>query len=330
MKKEELHARVLYLYQILRRYSDSEHPLTTQHILKIMNDEYHIQIHRVSVQNYVEILNSCGIKVNQQRAQDKYYYLEDRTFDIPELKLIIDAVLASRFIPEEKTHELITKLLTLTSDYNADRLKQNTYLTNKAKVADSGNYEIVASINEAIHAGKKIAFQYFEYDINKRKVLRHDGKQYVLSPYTMIWNGDYYYLVGFYDERQQINAFRVDRIYSCPEILSDNAVPTPEGVAPNQYTREVFRMYGADELIEVTLLCDSSLMMHVIDQFGIDVNTEPVDDDHFRAKVAVYPSPTFYRWVFGWGRKIKIEEPYRIQKEYYKLLDEALEQNNSV
>ena len=88
MKKDELHARVLYLYQILRHYSDSEHPLTTQQILKIMDEKYHIQIHRVSVQNYVEILNSCGIKVNQQRAQDKYYYLEDRTFDIPELMLI--------------------------------------------------------------------------------------------------------------------------------------------------------------------------------------------------------------------------------------------------
>ena len=121
MKKDELHARVLYLYQILRHYSDSEHPLTTQQILKIMDEEYHIQIHRVSVQNYVEILNSCGIKVNQQRAQDKYYYLDDRTFDIPELKLMIDAVQASRFIPEEKTNELIDKLLTLTSDYNADR-----------------------------------------------------------------------------------------------------------------------------------------------------------------------------------------------------------------
>ena len=89
MKKDELHARVLYLYQILRHYSDSEHPLTTQQILKIMDEEYHIQIHRVSVQNYVEILNSCGIKVNQQRAQDKYYYLDDRTFEIPELKLLI-------------------------------------------------------------------------------------------------------------------------------------------------------------------------------------------------------------------------------------------------
>lgn len=133
MKKDELHARVLYLYQILRHYSDSEHPLTTQQILKIMDEKYHIQIHRVSVQNYVEILNSCGIKVNQQRAQDKYYYLDDRTFDIPELKLMIDAVQASCFIPEDKTNELIDKLLTLTSDYNADRLRKIFILPIRSK-----------------------------------------------------------------------------------------------------------------------------------------------------------------------------------------------------
>ena len=325
MKKEELHARVLYLYQILRHYSDSEHPLTTQQILKIMDKEYHIQIHRVSVQNYVEILNSCGMKVNQQRAQDKYYYLDDRTFDIPELRLMIDAVNTSRFIPEEKTNELIEKLLTLTSDYNADRLKKNIYFANKAKVPDSGNYNIVKSISEAIHAGKKISFQYFEYDVNKNRVLRRDGKPYIISPYTMIWNGDYYYVVGFYDGRQEINAFRVNRINACPKILPDDIVPIPEDFDPFKYSGEAFRMYEADGLVEVSLLCDSNLMMHVIDQFGIEVDTELVDDEHFRATVRICPSLTFYRWVFGWGSKIKIEGPSAIREEYQAMLREAME-----
>ena len=324
MKKEELHARVLYLYQILRHYSDSEHPLTTQQILRIFDEEYHIHIHRVSVQNYVEILNSCGIKVNQQRAQDKYYYLEDRTFDIPELKLMIDAVQASRFIPNKKTKDLINKLLTLTSDYNAARLRKNIYFTNKVKILDSNNYEIVESISEAIHSGKKISFQYFEYDINKNKVLRHGGQSYIVSPYTMIWNGAYYYVVGFYDARQEVNAFRVDRINARPKIMSEDSIPIPEDFDPSQYSREVFRMYGADELIEVSLLCDSNLMMHVIDQFGIRVDTEPIDAEHFRARVQVYPSPTFYRWIFGLAGKIKIESPSLIREEYKTMLRNAL------
>ena len=101
----------------------------------------------------------------------------------------------------------------------------------------------------------------------------------------MIWNGDYFYVVGLYDARQEVNAFRVDRINACPEILPDDIVPIPDDFDPSKYSREVFRMYGTDELAEVSLLCDSNLMMHVIDQFGIDVDNEPVDDDNFRATV---------------------------------------------
>ncbi len=138
----------------------------------------------------------------------------------------------------------------------------------------------------------------FNYDVNKNRVLRHDGKPYIISPYTMIWNGNYYYVVGFYDDRQKVNAFRVDRINACPEILSDDIVPIPEDFDPSKYSGEVFRMYGADKVAEVSLLCDNNLMMHVIDQFGIDVDTETVDDEHFRATVQIYPSLTFYRWVF--------------------------------
>ena len=84
-------------------------------------------------------------------------------------------------------------------------------------------------------------------------------------------------------------------------------------------------MYGADKVAEVSLLCDNNLMMHVIDQFGIDVDTETVDDEHFRATVQIYPSLTFYRWVFGWGGKIKIESPSEIRKAYQKMLRDAIE-----
>ena len=85
-------------------------------------------------------------------------------------------------------------------------------------------------------------------------------------------------------------------------------------------------MYGADKLVEVSLLCELSLMMHVIDQFGIDVNTEVVDDTHFRATVQIYPSPTFYRWIFGWGGTIKIESPTEILEEYRALLGKATDE----
>ena len=140
----------------------------------------------------------------------------------------------------------------------------------------------------------------------------------------MIWNGDYYYVVGFCDGRQEVNAFRVDRINACPEILLDD-IPISEDFDLSKHSREMFRMHGTDEIVEVSLLCNSNLMVHVIDQFGIDVDTRPVDDEHFRATVQIYPSPTFYRWVFGWSGKIKIESPLEIRKEYRTMLKDAIE-----
>ena len=330
MKKDELHARVLYLYQILRHYSDSEHPLTTQQILKIMDEKYHIQIHRVSVQNYVEILNSCGIKVNQQRAQDKYYYLEDRTFDIPELKLMIDAVQASRFIPKGKTNELLDKLLTLTSDYNADRLRKNIYFANKVKVSDSGNYAIVESISKAIHAEKKISFQYVDYDVNKQAFLKHDGKAYIVSPYELVWDGDFYYVIGYNDARQKVQNFRLDRIFKCPEILEDTSVPIPSDVDLILYRKSVFQMFGAEGITEVELLCHQIVMKALIDVFGQSIDTRAIDAEYFIVSIKACVSPTFLRWVFGWNGLVKIISPKEVSERYCLMLKTTLESQQSV
>ena len=325
MGKEDMHARVLYLYQILRHDSDAEHPLTTQQIQKLMEERYGITLHRVSVQTYIDILDSCGIRIHQQRAQDKYYYLEDRTFDIPELKLMLDAVQASKFIPPDQTEALTEKLLTLTSDYNAEVLRQDFHPWNQVKAGNADSYAIVRTIHEAIHARRKLSFYYFEYNAAKEKVLRNNGDPYVVSPWTTIWNGDHYYLIGLYEDCSQIRTFRIDRISGTPEILSAGLTPAPADFDVSVYSREMFRMYGTDELTEVCLLCENETMKHLIDHFGIDVDTEPVDADHFRARVQVYPSPTFYRWVFGWCGKIRIASPEPVLAEYRRMAQAALE-----
>lgn len=327
MGKEEFHARILHLYQILRHFSDEHHPLTTQQILRLMQERYHIQMHRVSVQKYVDILCACGISVNQRRAQDKFYYLEDRAFDLPELKLILDAVCASRFIPSDKTDNLVERFLTLTSDYNAERLRKNltSSYAHMVKSRDTDSYETVLVLNEAIFAGKKVAFRYYIYNTRKEKVLRHNGQRYVVSPYVTLWNGDYYYLVGFYEARGAVNVFRADRIMAPPEILPEDAAPPPRDFDVSRYAGEVFRMYGTGKQKEVTLLCGDDMMMHVIDQFGLDVETTPIDENTFRARVRIDPSPNFYRWVFGFSGQVKIESPPEVLNAYLELAKKALE-----
>ena len=316
--------RVLRLYEILRQYTDEEHTLTTNQIRRILSDRYGFTIHRTTLPRDIEVLRAAGIEVMQERHKALHYYLADRSFSIPELRLLIDAVQSSKFITESKSQALIEKLMSLTSDTSADKLRRTVHVTGKAKSNNEKGYYIVDAINEAINTGRKIAFFYFDYDGKKRHVLKNGGEPYTVSPYDLIWDGDYYYLTGFCDERNEVRVFRVDRIERQPAILEEEAVKAPKGYRVQKYTQEVFRMFATQETTEVKLLCDNSMMKAVIDKLGIKVRTRAVDQDHFLATVKVCASPTFYRWVFGWGGLMKIEGPEEIKVEFKSILKEEL------
>lgn len=316
--------RLLYLYQILLRHSDVDHPLSTKELLELMDGEYHIQLHRTTIPKYIELLNASGIEVMEIRSREKRYYLGDRLFELPEIKLLIDAVQSSRFISSSKSEKLIAKLMKLTSDDNAAKLKRNLVVTGRVKSDNQKSFYIVEALNVAINRGKRVSFFYTDYNAHKEQVLKNEGNPYVLSPYALIWDGDDYYVLGWNHDRDQLNTFRVDRILNPPEILEEPAAAAPADLDLADYSRKVFQMYDTDEPVEVTLLCENSLMKHLIDQFGLEVPTEVVDEDHFRANVLVCTSPTFYRWVFGWCGKMKIEAPACVVEEYHRMARAAL------
>ena len=258
----------------------------------------------------------------QERHKSLHYYLADRSFSIPELRILIDAVQSSKFITESKSRELIEKLMSLTSETSADKLRRTVHVTGKAKSDNEKGYYIVDAINEAINLGRKISFHYFDYDGKKHHVLKNDGEPYTVSPYDLIWDGDYYYLTGFCDEREEVRVFRVDRIEKQPELLDAVAVAAPKGYRVEKYTQEVFRMFATQETTEVKLLCENSMMKAIIDKFGKKVHTKAVDKDHFLATVKICASPTFYRWVFGWGGLMRVEGPEEVIAEYKNMLAE--------
>ena len=317
--------RLLYLYQILMRHSDVDHPLSTKELLVLMESEHQIKLHRTTIPKYMELLNARGIEVMEIRSREKKYYLEDRLFELPEIKLLIDAVQASKFISISKSHNLISKLTRLTSEADVSKFKSNLVVTDRVKSDNEKSYYIVDAINEAINEGRRISFFYTEYNVRKERVLKNHGKPYILSPYTLIWDGDFYYVMGLNHARNQVNTFRVDRISGRPEILDEPAAAAPADLNLTEYSREVFQMYDTDEPAEVSLLCENSLMKHLIDQFSLEVTTEMVDENHFRAKVLVCTSPTFYRWVFGWCGKMKIESPDSVLEEYRQMALAALQ-----
>ena len=314
--------RPLYIARILYDLTDEEHFLSTPEIISILKEKYGIDGYRTTITADIEALIEFGIEIEAVKSSAIQYHLISREFDIPEIKLLIDAVESSKFITEKKSNELVEKLCKLASGTQADVLKRNLVPEGRIKPDNEYIYYIVDAINEAINSKKKIAFQYFEYNVRKQQKPRHNGEVYTFSPYHLVWNGDYYYMIGYSDKHNSITNFRVDRISKQPQIMPDDAVTEPDDFNLSEYINTSFRMYNSDHQ-EVELICDNSVMDAIIDRFGEDVQTYANDMTSFRAVVNIAVSHVFFSWVFGFGGKVKIKSPEGVRELYADMVKSA-------
>lgn len=316
--------RLLYILKYLWEYTDEEHQVTTNQLIDILQQEYGISVHRSTLAKDLSELQDFGIDVVTVHSTQCKYFIGNRTFELPELKLLIDAVESSKFITAKKSDELIKKIHSLASKGEVSKLKRNNYVTGRIKPDNEQIYYIVDTINDAINQEKQIAFTYYEYDSSKRKVLKNGGEVYVISPYHLVWNNDFYYVVGYSEKKGKVVTFRVDRIATQPEILEQAALEAPKDFVLADFTKEVFSMYDGQE-VEVELLCDNSLMKTMIDRFGEDVKTTSYNDTAFRLTTEVSASPTFFGWIFGFVGKVQILAPQEVKEQYKQMIIQASE-----
>ncbi|MCC8015906.1 MAG: WYL domain-containing protein [Clostridiales bacterium] len=323
----ETKPRILYLQKILPERTDEENPLSTTQLINILNDEYGISAHRTTITKDIAALVEYGLDIFTIHSTQSKYFIASRRFELPELKLLIDAVESSKFITKKKSDALIEKIHTLTSRGQISKLKRNNYIADRIKPDNEQIYYIVDTINDAINAGKQISFQYYDYTGLKKKVLKNKGEVYKLSPYNLLWNGDYYYVIGYSKKKGKIVTFRVDRIAATPGILEKTSIPQPEDFNIADFTKEVFFMYDGDE-VTVDLRCDNSLMKTMIDRFGEDVTTLAYDMTSFRLITEVSASQTFFGWVFGFGGKVQILAPESVKEQYRQMIQKEFDAIN--
>ncbi len=307
--------RPLYLLKTLKERTDEDHALTTAQLCRILKEEYGIEKFRSTIKSDVEVLQKAGYSIQETRSKQNLYNYIERDFDTPEVKLLIDAVMSSKFITKSKSDQLVAKLTELAGPYKAGELKRNLIVDGRIKPENEQVYIILDAINEAINQKKKIRFQMTEYNIKKKRILHNRGEIYVFSPYSLVWDGDFYYVVGYSDKYQRVGSHRVDRIYRRPEIMDETAIPVPDGFEINEYVNTMFRMYDA-ERVEVELQVDNSLMDAIIDKFGTDVKTYACDQNSFRVVATVAVGTVFFNWVFGFRGKVVIRGPESVREEY--------------
>ncbi len=307
----ESQIRILHLFQFLYRNTDEMNPASVADILRFWELQG-ICSERKQVYKDIALLQDFGVDVIRIKSTQNHYFIGNRLFELPELKLLVDAVESSRFITSKKSGDLIRKLGQLTSNTQAEQLDRHIYMDGMPKPSNEAIYYIVDTIQSSIQSNQQISFQYYEYLPTKEKVLKHQGYRYQFTPYALIWNRDHYYVVGWSEKHMKLSQFRVDRMTSVG--MMDQPGHQLLGFEPAEYVQKVFGMYP-DDLQMVTLFCENDVMRSIIDRFGEGVRTEVVDDDHFQAIVEVAPSPPFFGWIFTFAGKIRILKPDNVLEE---------------
>ncbi len=321
-KRTATKSRILFLLQYIFENTDDNHSISTNDLIKVL-DENGFSANRKTVRDDVDMLCDAGYDILiDKNGKSNSYHFGTRTFELPELKMLVDAVSSSRFISAEKSDALIQKLTSLTSKYEAVDLTARIFTADRIK-ADNGKIFLTTDVvSRAIEQEKKVSFQYYDYLPTKEKVLRNNGEVYIISPYALIWSDDRYYLVGYSDKRHELTPFRVDRM-TVPQITDEPAVKNIS-FNPADFTNKVVQMYPSGNEQTVTLRCKNENMRSVIDKFGEDIKVDVIDTQHFTAKVQVQPSQTFFGWVFTFRGDIEIVGPDEVREEFFTIARKVL------
>lgn len=310
--------RALYIFRFLWENTDEEHPAIIKDILEHLESKG-IHSNRKTVATDLLELQESGFDIICTKSRQNKYFVGNRGLELAELKTIVDAVQAAKFISPAKSRSLIERLASLGSPYQADQLKRNLYVDGKTKTNNESVYYTVDLLHHAIHRKKVVTFQYIEYTPQKKKVLKHGGQRYYFSPYDLVWNNDAYYVFGWSESHGKVIKFRVDRMVHPKESEHGFHEKTPE-YNIKKICKEVFSMYDGEECT-VSLRCDNSVMKDIVDRFGEDVKTTVLDDYSFLAEVTVSVSQTFFAWAFAYAGKIRIVGPQKVCADFLRQIE---------
>ena len=323
-KKDNQKARILYIMEYLEKNSHEKSPVKTSELISMLDRQHNITCDRKTVYSDIEALQEFGMDIVSLPGRNGgYYFASPRSFQLSELKLLIDAVLSSRYLTEKKSRELVEKLCDQCNEHDGNLFRRSILVSGRVKSMNETILISVNTIQEAIAENMQITFRYFDWNIQGQRQYRE--KEYLASPYGLCQDNENCYLLAF-SERHGITSYRVDRMTNI-EMTTEKRLPCPEltGKALIEHGKRLFQMYSGDTT-DVKMRFHNSLVNVVIDRFGRDIMLIPEDEEHFNFTAKVAVSPMFLSWIIGFGEKAKILYPQSVIDQCKKLCQQALNQ----
>lgn len=308
--------RLLYIIDILSKYSDEEHPMSATQIMDYLRDDYGIDCERKTVYDCIECLNEYGYEIIKSQSP-RGYFMTPYYFEPAELRLLIDAVQSADFISAKKTKSLIKKFSSFASEYQYKRIEKQVYIDNRNKCVNENLFILIDIISSAILARKQIEVVYRRRKIVDGKTARYEEKTMTINPYALIWADDHYYLVGNYSKYDNLIHLRIDRLKSVTVLETysrhfSEVSPYQKSFDIADYSNKHLSMFSGD-IKPVEMICKNSMIEDFVDQFGEKVSMKPYDDENFIAKVDVAVTDGLVAWIMQYGNKVKVKSPKELK-----------------
>lgn len=322
-KSENQKQKLLQIAKYLMEQTDEHHAVTTPQLIAYLNS-IGIKAERKSIYNDIDTLNAFGMDIIRSEEHRGGYMLASRQFELAEVKLLVDLVQSSKFITEKKSRELIGKLESLVSVYDAKAMGRQVEILGRSKTNNENIYYNVDLIHTAISQNVKIRFQYFDWDMQKKMQLRHDGAIYEVSPWKLTWDDENYYLIAFDEKAGIMKHYRVDKmvnaaITKCPR----DGKKISDEMDMAEYDKKTFGMFAGEEKT-VRLLCHKSMIGIMVDKFGTDVAIRSEGEDQAVVRIDVAVSPQFFGWVTGLGERVQILSPEEVREDYAAYIEKIV------
>lgn len=308
--------------RILEERSDEEHPMTVGELIAALEAEG-ISAERKSIYSDLAALAELGVDVQCRKGENPGWFIGERTFQLAELKLLVDAVQSCKFITQKKSGQLISKLESLTSKHLARTLQRQVYVAGRVKTMNESVYYSIDTLHAAIAQGRAVKFRYFEYNVRKERTFRRGGAEYAVSPYGLIWDSENYYLAGYDHLHRETRHYRVDKMAGLA-ISDEPRQGDGREFDVAAYAQKHFGMFSGREG-RVRLRCENRMVGVVLDRFGREVILTPDGEDHFTVTVEAVVSPQFLGWVFGLGDAVELLSPDWARAAYLEQLGRVSE-----
>ena len=326
-KKSNQKLKTLYVLDVLKKYSDEEHPLNAADIIKHL-EEKGVLAERKSVYDDVATLEYYGADIIKTDTPKVGWFIGEKEFETPEIFLLCDAVQSAKFISAKKTRELINKLNSMLSVYESDRRNKGVFFSLSEKSGNEEIYYNIDKINKGIEENRQIKIKYFQRKFDKNRAVSGVSKEMVINPYALCWQDDHYYLIGNYEKYDNLIHLRLDRIRSA-ELLHTKSRHFSEVSEYKDffdtahYTEKLFGMFSG-KTESVKLWCKRDITEQVLDRFGENIFITDVTEEGFKFKVDAVLSDALVTWIINYGDKLKVESPTVLKDMVKKRAREVL------